>query len=88
MKTPIAVALIQMGALLVAVPAISDAWHEYLRVKVVLAPGMVNMTNIVDRMGEMSRLGYWLGGIGMIALAVGSFLSTRDSEPEHTKPHV
>ena len=88
MKTPIAVALIQMGALLVMIPAISDAWHEHLRVKVITAPGLINVSQLVDRMGEFSRLGYWLGGIGMIAIAVGSFLSTRDAELEHAKPHV
>ena len=88
MKTPIAVALIQMGALLVMVPALSDAWHEHLRVKVLISPGLANVVQMVDRMGEFSRLGYWLGGIGMIALAVGSFVFTKDSEPEPAKPHA
>ena len=88
MKTPIAVALVQMGSLLIMVPAISDAWHEQLRVKVITAPGLTDLAKLVDRMGEVSRLGYWLGGIGMIALAVGSFLFTKEPEPEPAKPHV
>lgn len=86
MKNPIAVALIQMGALLVMVPALSDAWHEHLRVQVMTAPGLVSMSQTVERMGEFSRLGYWLGGIGMIALAVGSFLSNKGTEPDRAQP--
>jgi hypothetical protein len=80
MKTPIAVTLIIMGALLVMTPALSD--FAYQR-NVVELMTRANVTNVMlaGKMEELYRFGCWLTGSGMVGVAVlGSlFGRTRDS---------
>jgi len=77
MKTPIAVALIVMGALLVMTPALSDYLFQRNTVELLSRPGVVNVS-LAGQMSEIYRLGCWLTGSAMIGVAVlGSLFFAR-----------
>jgi hypothetical protein len=82
MKTPIAVALIIMGALLVMTPALSDYLFQRNTVELLSRPGVVNVS-LAGQMSEIYRLGCWLTGTGMIGIAVLSSLFVRRREAAH-----
>ena len=69
MKTPVAVALIIMGALLIMVPVLSDYMHQR-NVVDLLSQTNVTSVNLIGQMSDAYRLGCWATGTGMIAIAV------------------
>jgi hypothetical protein len=69
MKTTIAVTLIIMGSLLLLTPALSDCLYQRNLVDLASRPG-VQSVNLDGKMGDDSRLGYWLAGGAMVGIAV------------------
>ena len=69
MKTPIAVTLIIMGALLVMTPAIADFLYQR-NVIALLARSGVSSVTLTGQMSELYRFGCWLTGTGMVGIAV------------------
>ena len=82
MKTPIAVALIIMGALLVMTPALSDYLYQRNVVDLMSRPGVVNVS-LAGQMSEIYRLGCWLTGSAMIGVGVLGSLFFRRHETAH-----
>ena len=82
MKTPIAVTLIIMGALLVMTPALADYLYQR-NVVALLARSGVNSVTLAGQMGDLYRLGCWLTGSGMVAVAVLCSLFVRRQTQEH-----
>ncbi len=80
MKTPVAVTLIIMGALLVMVPVQADYMHERNVVEL-LSKTNVTSVNLINPMSDEYRFGCWLTGSGMIALAVFFSLFKNASPP-------
>ena len=80
MKTPVAVALIIMGALLIMVPALADYMHQRNVVEL-LSKTNVTSVNLIGQMGELYRVGCWATGTGMIAIAVLCSLFKSGSSP-------
>ena len=76
MKTPIAVTLIIMGALLVITPAISDFLYQRNVVELMTRPGVTQVT-LLGQMSNWYRFGCWLSGAGMVGIAVLCSLSPR-----------
>jgi hypothetical protein len=89
MKTPIAVTLIIMGALLVMTPAISDALYQRNVVALMNRSGVTSVT-LAGQMSRFYRLGCWLTGTGMIGVAVlgSGFARTRRAEHEALVSHA
>jgi len=83
MKTPIAVTLIIMGALLVMTPAIADFLYQRNVVAVLARSGVTGVT-LAGQMSELYRFGCWLTGSGMVAVAVFCSLFVRRPTNEHT----
>jgi len=79
MKTPTAVALIIMGALLVVTPALADFGYQRNLVELM---GRVNANNVTlaGKMEELYRFGCWLTGSGMVLVAI--IASLRQQRPE------
>lgn len=69
MKTPIAVALIVMGGILVMTPAISDFTFQRNVVSLMSQPG-INRVTLEGKMGDAYRFACWLTGSLMIGAAV------------------
>lgn len=69
MKTPVAVTLIIMGALLVMTPALADYLHQRNLVALLSHPGITS-ANLEGRMGDLYRFGCWLTGSVMMGVAV------------------
>ena len=69
MKTPIAVTLIIMGALLVMTPVISDFFYQRNVVALMNRSGVTGVT-LAGQMTKFYRFGCWLTGSGMIGIAV------------------
>ena len=69
MKTPIAVTLIIMGALLVITPALAD-WLYQRNVIALLASGNIERVTLAGQMSNLYRFGCWLTGTGMVSIAV------------------
>jgi len=69
MKTPTAVALIIMGALLVMTPALSDMFYQHNVVAIMARSGVTGVT-LAGQMSELYRFGCWLTGTGMVGIAV------------------
>ena len=79
MKTPVAVTLIIMGALLVMVPALADYTHQRNVVEL-LSKTNVTSVNLIGQMSDEYRFGCWLTGTGMIVISVLRSL-VKNSEP-------
>jgi hypothetical protein len=69
MKTPIAVALIVMGALLVMTPALADFLYQRNVVALMSKPGVTSVT-LAGQMSELYRFGCWFSGSGMVGVAL------------------
>ena len=82
MKTPIAVTLIIMGALLVMTPA--DFLYQRNVVALMSRSGVTSVT-LAGQMSELYRFGCWLTGSAMVAVAVFSALFSRRQAHEHAR---
>jgi hypothetical protein len=82
MKTPIAVTLIVMGALLIMAPPLSDYLSQRNLVAILSRPGITN-ASLGNTMGDLYHLGCWLTGTAMIGIAVlcSLFCRKKESEP-------
>ena len=89
MKTPIAVTLIIMGALLVMTPVISDFFYQRNIVALMARSGVTGAT-LAGQMSEIYRFGCWLTGSGMIGIAVfcSGLLRTREAQHESLATHA
>ena len=79
MRTPVAITLIIMGALLVMVPAQADYMHQRNVVEL-LSKTNVTSVNLIGQMSDEYRFGCWLTGSAMVAIAV--FRSLRRNSEE------
>jgi hypothetical protein len=79
MKTPVAITLIIMGALLVVTPALSDYLYQRNIVDLMLQP-RINSVSLDGKMGDLYRIGCWLTGSAMVGIAVLCSLGSRRSE--------
>ena len=82
MKTPIAVTLIIMGALLVMTPALSDIFYQHNVVTIMARSGVTGVT-LAGQMSEIYRFGCWLTGTGMVGIAVLCSLFARTGSSRH-----
>ncbi len=73
MKTPIAITLIIMGALLVMTPAFADMVYQHNVVTVMTQSGVTGVS-LAGQMSELYRFGCWATGSGMVLVAVLSAL--------------
>ena len=89
MKTPIAVTLIIMGALLVMTPVISDFFYQRNVVALMNRAGVTGVT-LTGQMTTLYRFGCWLTGSGMIGIAVlgAGFARTRGAQHETFATHA
>jgi hypothetical protein len=84
MKTPIAVTLIIMGALLVMTPALADFLYQRNVVALLAQSGFERVT-LAGQMSDLYRFGCWLTGSGMVGVAVLSSLFSRKQPQEDVK---
>jgi hypothetical protein len=82
MKTPVAITLIIMGALLVMTPAIADFLYQRNVVALMARSGVTGVT-LAGQMSELYRFGCWLTGSGMVGVAVLCSLFSRKQTNEH-----
>jgi hypothetical protein len=82
MKTPIAVTLIIMGALLIMTPALADFLYQR-NVVALMSKSGVNSVTLAGQMSAHYRFGCWLTGSGMVGVAVLSALFSRRQTHEH-----
>jgi hypothetical protein len=82
MKTPIAVTLIIMGALLVMTPALADFLYQRNVLALMARSGVTSVT-LAGQMSELYRFGCWLTGSGMVGIAVLCSLFIRRQPHEH-----
>ena len=82
MKTPIAVTLIIMGALLVMTPALADFLYQRNVVALMAKSGVTSVT-LAGQMSELYRFGCWLTGSAMVGVAVLYSLFSRRQTHEH-----
>ncbi len=80
MKTPVAVTLIIMGALLIMVPAQADYMYQRNVIEL-LSLTNVTSVNFISQMSDAYRFGCWLTGTGMIAIAILRSLVKTSSPP-------
>jgi hypothetical protein len=73
MKTQIAVALIIVGGLLLLAPALSDYLYQRNLVELMSRPGITSV-DLEGKMGDDSRIGYWIAGSAMVGIAVAGSL--------------
>jgi hypothetical protein len=83
MKTPIAVTLIIMGALLVMTPALADFLYQRHVVALLVQSGFERVT-LAGKMSDLYRFGCWLTGSGMVGFAVLCSLFVRRKAQEPT----
>ena len=83
MKTPIAVTLIIMGALLVMTPALADFLYQR-NVVALLAQSGIERVTLAGQMSDLYRFGCWLTGTGMVGTAVLCALFVRRETTEPT----
>jgi hypothetical protein len=83
MKTPIAVTLIIMGALLVMTPALADFLYQRNVVALMARSGVTSVT-LAGQMSDLYRFGCWFSGSGMVAVAVLCSVFIRRATHEHT----
>ena len=67
MKTAVVITLIVAGAVLVAIPPLSDAWGAYLMTRVMEHRNGGEVT-MGGRLGDWYRFGCWLLGAAMIGV--------------------
>ena len=77
MKTPIAITLIIMGALLVMTPMFADVMYQHNVVTLMGRSGVTGVT-LAGQMSELYRFGCWLTGSAMVGVAVFSVLSRKE----------
>jgi len=82
MKTPIAVALIVMGGLLVMTPPVSDYLYQRNVVALLSHPG-IQSVNLDGKMDDLYRIGCWLTGSVMIGIAIFASLFSSSESAEH-----
>jgi hypothetical protein len=82
MKTPVAVTLIIMGALLVMTPALSDCLYQRNLVALMSHPGITSV-NLDGKMDDLYRFGCWLTGSIMVGVAVLCSLFVRRETVKH-----
>jgi hypothetical protein len=82
MKTPIAVALIIMGGLLVMTPPLADYLHQR-NVVALLSSLTSGRVTLEGKMTDLYRFGCWFTGSAMIGVAVVCSLFGRREAPEH-----
>ena len=85
MKTPIAVTLIIMGALLVGIPALSDYLYQRNLVALLAARPDMSLVNLDGKMGDLYRIGCWLTGSIMVGVTVLCSLFVRRPASEHER---
>jgi hypothetical protein len=78
MKTPIAITLIIMGALLIMTPAFSDYLYQRNVVELMNRPGVSSVT-LGGQMTELYRFGCWLSGSAMAGFAILCSIGSRKS---------
>src|SRR5688572_22584748 len=83
MKTPIAVTLIIMGALLVVTPAVADFLYQRNVIALLPQSGFGSVT-LAGQMSDLYRFGCWLTGSGMVGIAVLCSLFMRKEAQEKT----
>ena len=81
MKTPVAVTLIIMGALLVMTPVLSDYAYQRNLVELMTQSNVTNVM-LAGKMEELYRFGCWLTGSVMVVVAVFASLMQRAPEPQ------
>ncbi len=90
MKTPIAVALIQMGALLLILPVITEAWTQHELLAFVSKSGVTNL-HVEGALSKNAQVSFLLmgsmTGIGMIATATLWSLFGKNQDPESLPPN-
>jgi hypothetical protein len=69
MKSPVAVTLIIMGALLIMTPALADCLYARNLAAVMTRPEIASV-NLEGKMSTLYRIGCWLAGSVMIGVAV------------------
>jgi hypothetical protein len=84
MKTPVAVTLIIMGALLIMVPVQSDYMYQRNVVEL-LSKSSVTSVNLLGQMSSQYRFGCWLTGTGMIVIAILASLFKPSHSPSSTE---
>jgi hypothetical protein len=77
MKTPVAVALIIMGGMMIFAPAIADHFARAQLVEVLASRDLSNATLTPDPMNSLYRFGCWVLGVAMIAVAVFTSRTTK-----------
>jgi hypothetical protein len=83
MKTPIAVTLIIMGALLVMTPVFADLLYQRNVVALIAESGFQQVT-LAGRMSDLYRFGCWFTGSSMVTVAVlCSLLVGRQTHQQH-----
>lgn len=70
MKTPLAITLVIMGALLVMTPAISDFFYQRNVIALMSSQSGVKSVVLQGQMSQTYRFGCWLTGSGMVGIAV------------------
>jgi hypothetical protein len=89
MKTPIAVTLIIMGALLVMTPALSDYLYQRNVVALMDRQGSISVT-LSGLMNDYYRFGCWFTGSAMVGVAIlcSAFRRRQASENETLVTHA
>jgi uncharacterized membrane protein YjgN (DUF898 family) len=86
MKSPVAVTLIIMGALLVMTPAVSDYLFQRNVVALMTHSGYTSVS-LDGKMGDLYRIGCWLTGSVMVGVAVlCSLFAGRETAKHETLP--
>lgn len=84
MKTPVAITLIIMGALLVMTSALADFLYQRNVVALMATSGLERVT-LAGQMSELYRFGCWLTGSGMVGVAVLCSVFSRRETQEHAR---
>ena len=84
MKTPIAITLIIMGALIVIAPVVSDYLFQRNLVELMSRPGITSV-NLDGKMTDLYRIGCWAMGGVMILVAVAFSLPMGKQESERDR---
>ncbi|WP_035613616.1 hypothetical protein [Haloferula sp. BvORR071] len=81
MKTPIAITLIVMGALLVMLPAFADMVYQHNLVTLMTSQAGATTASIDGKMSDTYHFGCWATGSGMVIIAVLSVLRGAKTQP-------
>jgi len=84
MKTPIAITLIIVGALIVLAPTISDYFYQQALVE--MMKHGANNASLDSRMGDLTRLVCWVMGGTMIFRVADNCLSSSSKKSEEFTP--